>query len=108
MDAYVRNLQHQIERNLEELIEALKPGAGGGGGGGGGGGKPPKVGLKAQLMLLRSMQKNLEERTAAVRAKYGDRSPDELDWPDKEIVDRLLLEQEDIRRLTLKLAEVLK
>jgi len=106
-DAYVRHIQEQIVKRLEELIDALKPAKGGGGGGGGG--KPgPKVGLLAQLKMLRSIQRALESRTAAIRTRYDGRETVEIAPADKQILDRILQEQEDLRRLVTKLAEELK
>jgi uncharacterized phage infection (PIP) family protein YhgE len=107
-DAYVRQMQEQIVKRLEELIEGLKPAAGGGGGGGGGGKPGPKVGLLAQLKMLRAIQRALEARTKAIRAKYDGKETAEIVPADKQILDRVLQEQEDLRRLTMKLAEELK
>jgi hypothetical protein len=68
-------VQSSIEKNLEDLIEALKnertrpkKGGSGGGGGGGGGDKQPLVPPIAELKMLKMLQTNLYQRTRLIDA----------------------------------------
>jgi hypothetical protein len=77
-------VQTGIEKSLEDMIDALRkearkpkkgPESGGGGGGGGGGGqKPPLVPPVAELKMLKTLQLQVNKRTAAVAAQVADGS----------------------------------
>jgi hypothetical protein len=61
-----QTMQKEVEKTLEELIEALKvarKGGGGGGGGAGGNCKPPLLPNTAELKLLRQLQLRVNRRT---------------------------------------------
>ncbi len=70
-----QSVQKGIEKNLEELVDALqkeqrrrKKKKKGGGGGGGGGKKPPLVPPVAELKMLRSLQVQINKRTLVLDA----------------------------------------
>jgi hypothetical protein len=61
-----QRMQKEVEKTLEELIEALKiakKGGGGGGGQGGGNCKPALLPNTAELKLLRQLQLRINRRT---------------------------------------------
>jgi hypothetical protein len=65
---YTQTLQREVEKTLEELIEALqiaRRSGGGGGGGGGGNCKPALLPNTAELKLLRALQLHVNRRTVA-------------------------------------------
>jgi len=66
-------IQGQVEKNLQDMVDALKKEQqrrkqGGGGGGGGGGGKQPLVPPVAELKMLRSLELDIIARTLTVAA----------------------------------------
>lgn len=68
-----QSIQKEIEKNLEEMIEALQKEirrrkGGGGSGRGGGGGKPPLVPPVAELKMLRTLQRQINRRTLTLDA----------------------------------------
>ena len=65
-----QSIQKEIEKNLEEMIEALQKEIRRrkGGGGGGGGGRPPLVPPVAELKMLRTLQRQINRRTLTLDA----------------------------------------
>jgi hypothetical protein len=103
-----RNLQESIVTRLKEMIEALRPGPkpNGGGSGGGEGDPPPPVTLEAQLKMVRALQADILRRSEAVRSKC--KVDADLGAGDRLILNRLVQQQDDLKRWVEELAERMK
>jgi hypothetical protein len=100
-----QTLQHEIERTLEELIEALqiaKKQRSGSGQGQGGNCKPALLPNTAELKLLRALQLRVNRRT---RSFDGDRPEGALDDAQKGEITRLSTLQRDISDMVLAIIE---
>jgi hypothetical protein len=111
-DEEAGRLQQEALRRLDQLLAAIKEatespaplgggggGSGGGGGGGGEGGGRQGDGIPplAQLKLLRSMQKDVNDRTEAFRKAHPD--PKKLDDKAKAALEAIQAEQKDVAEL---------
>jgi hypothetical protein len=104
------------QRRLEQLLDALKqeepkktPGGGGssgGGAGGGGGAEQDLVPPQAQLKVLRSLQMELNERTAEFAKEHPD--PDKLTEDERVELKELEKAQRDIALLFEEMAKKLR
>jgi thiaminase len=100
-----QTLQHEIERTLEELIEALqiaKKQGSGSGQGQGGNCKPALLPNTAELKLLRALQLRVNRRT---KAFDGDRPEGALDDVQTGEITRLSTLQRDISDMVLAIIE---
>jgi len=105
-DQYTATLQKEIERTLEELIEALQQAQQqkqGSGGGGGGGGQEPLLPNSAELKLLRSAQLRINRRTVALDHSRPSGGPADAVLKDetRKIADR----QAEIAEMTVRILE---
>lgn len=112
-DEYTQGLERDIERKLQELLDALrkemanrkkKRGPQSGGGGGGGGRLVPPI---AELKMLRQMQLNLKKKTEDFGRQLKKEGKAEFDEVQRTIVKRLAHEQGTLSDLTRKFAEAL-
>jgi uncharacterized protein DUF4175 len=111
-----QGIQAEIERSLEEMIDAIrkelsnrrKQGSSpsGGGGGGGAGGKRPLIPPVAELKMLRAMQLQVNRRTKllAEEKSRGTTSPEQLAREHKSLAGR----EDKVRSLTLEVARRMK
>jgi hypothetical protein len=106
-------IQTEVERNLNEMIDALRKELAdrrekkkGGGGGGGGGGKAPLVPPLAELKMLRMLQLQINSRTGLVDLQSQEKAApkDQLDQQKKELSER----EAHVRKLTEETADKLK
>ena len=113
-----QGIQAQIERNLEQMLAALRKersrrkklagmgGGPGGRGGGGGGGKQPLVPPAAELKMLKSLQVQINKRTvmlAEEKARRGEPT-ESLAKQHKILSDR----QKKLKTITTELAKKFK
>lgn len=112
-DEYTQGLERDIERKMQELLDALKKemanrkkkkGPQGAGGGGGGGRLVPPI---AELKMLRQMQLSLKKKTEDFDRQLKKDKTDEFDDVQRTIVKRLAHEQGTLSDLTRKFAEAL-
>jgi hypothetical protein len=108
-DAATQTAQKKAIKILDDLVNALaddmshrkKKGGGGGGGGGKGGKKPPLVPTIAELKMLRNMESDIREETAAAQeAAAKGQKPAEAARSE---AARLGQEQETVKKLTEEL-----
>ncbi|MEK7866469.1 MAG: hypothetical protein AAB434_07270, partial [Planctomycetota bacterium] len=112
-DEYTQGLERDIERKLQELLDALKKemanrkkkkGPQGSGQGGSGGRLVPPI---AELKMLRQMQLNLKRKTEDFDRQLKKDKTEEFDDVQRTIVKRLAHEQGTLGDLTRKFAEAL-
>ena len=108
-----QDIQDDVVRQLNDLIEALrkertKPRQGGGGGGGGGG-KQPLVPPLAELKMLQIMQRNVNVQTKKVdeEATKARTQGKDLTKDQKDRLRRAALKESEISRITKRIADEL-
>jgi RNA binding exosome subunit len=106
-------IEDQIIDTLKEMIEALKKAqkSGGGGGGGGSGRAPDRLlDLLAELKMIRSMQKRVNQRTEVYGKQYaGEQAPppESGSTPEeRERYERIQSELRDLSKRQLKISKV--
>jgi hypothetical protein len=103
-----QEIQEDVIRKLGELIEALRKErtkSGGGGGGGGGGGKQPLVPPIAELKMLRIMQRDVNLKTKKIDEEVSKTKEKELNKDQKDRLRRAAVKEEEISRITNKIAD---
>ncbi len=97
-------IEDQIIDTLKEMIEALKKAQKSGGGGGGGGGmRPPDklLDLLAELKMIRSMQKRVNQRTEVYGKQYaGEQAPPPENGSTPEERERYVQIQNELKDLS--------
>ena len=104
-----QEIQEDVIRKLGELIEALRKERstpkGGGGGGGGGGGKQPLVPPLAELKMLRIMQRDVNLKTKKIDEEVSKTKQNDLSKDQKDRLRRAAVKEEEISRITNKIAD---
>jgi hypothetical protein len=104
-----QEIQEDVIRKLGELIEALRKERstpkGGGGGGGGGGGKQPLVPPLAELKMLRIMQRDVNLKTKKIDEEVSKTKQTDLSKDQKDRLRRAAVKEEEISRITNKIAD---
>jgi hypothetical protein len=102
---YTQQVQKEIEKTLEELIEALQRAQQQGGGGGGGGGgqqqNPPLVPNSAELKLLKAAQLRVNRRTQS----FDENRPAVLEPALKREIDNIAKRQQGVADMTQEMIE---
>jgi hypothetical protein len=106
-------VQKEIERTLQDMIDAVRKElaerrkkAGGGGGGGGGGGKQPLVPAIAELKMIRTMEMAINRRTTELNKQVVDNKlpADQA----KAEHGKLSRRQENVRKMAEQLGDKIK
>ena len=114
---YTQEVEKDVVRKFEELIDALKKERdrrdkdkkkGGGGGGGGGGGKQPLVPPLAELKMIRKMQGDVNEKTKSVDEAVSKAASKKLTEEWKALLERAAQKQGDVAKVTKDLADLLE
>ena len=111
--AMAQAVQKEIERTLQDMIDAVRKElaerrkkAGGGGGGGGGGGKQPLVPAIAELKMIRTMEMAINRRTTELNKQVVDNKlpADQA----KAEHGKLSRRQENVRKMAEQLGDKIK